>query len=193
MSKNHETGIAPDPFDPSRLRLDPSYVKTIGVKKLLTTVPVRKPTRQEFVRVHPGSEYRLTAAIIESKDERETYLLTPEIAQQLPNEFTPAVLFTTINRQSVLFLWPVKLPGPDGKENPWHRSAMAAAEKALSAWVRVASNMPLGAYDLHEALGALPEPEWPDFSFSEILRIAFRERYVDNMDHPLPRSLRGEA
>ena len=70
---------------------------------------------------------------------------------------------------------------------------MAAAEKAVSTWVRVAANMSLGAYDLHVALGDLPEPEWPDFSFSEILRIAFRERYVDNMDHPLPRSLRGEA
>src|SRR6478609_4411349 len=44
---------APDPFDPENLRLDQSFVETSGVKKLLTTVPVRKPNNQDFVRVHP--------------------------------------------------------------------------------------------------------------------------------------------
>jgi len=37
----------PDPFDPAALRLDQSYADTVGVKKLLTTVPVRKPNRQD--------------------------------------------------------------------------------------------------------------------------------------------------
>jgi len=44
---------SPDPFNPESLRLDPSYVETVGVKKLLLRVPVRKPRRDEFVRVHP--------------------------------------------------------------------------------------------------------------------------------------------
>jgi hypothetical protein len=39
--------------DLSALRLDQSYADTVGVKKLLTTVPVRKPGRQDFVRVIP--------------------------------------------------------------------------------------------------------------------------------------------
>ena len=52
-----------------------------GVKKLLTTVPVRKPNRQDFVRVHPDAAYRLTpAAIIELKEDREVYLVTPRMA-----------------------------------------------------------------------------------------------------------------
>jgi hypothetical protein len=194
MSESVNTGTAPDPFDPSRLRLDPSYAETIGVRKLLTTVPVRKPNKHEFVRVHPDASRRLTpAAIIELKEEREIYILTPPIANELPGEFAPATLFTTINRQGVLFLWPVKLPGPDGKENEWHRSAREAAEKAMTSWVRVRANMSLGAYDLHEAKGELSEPEWPEFSFPEILRTAFRDRYVDSIDHPLLKRLRGEA
>jgi hypothetical protein len=50
-----------NPFDNlSALRLDQSYADTVGVKKLLTTVPVRKPNRQEFVRVHRDPAYRLT-------------------------------------------------------------------------------------------------------------------------------------
>jgi hypothetical protein len=87
----------------------------------------------------------------------------------------------------------VKLPGPDGKENEWHRSAKEAAEKALNAWVRIKANMSLGAYELFEARGDLPEPEWPELAFREILRTAFRERYVDRQDHPLIHRLQGEV
>ena len=63
------------PFDNlSALRLDQSYADTVGVKKLLTTVPVRKPNRQEFVRVHPDPAYRLTpAAIIEVRRSRGVF------------------------------------------------------------------------------------------------------------------------
>jgi hypothetical protein len=45
--------LPPNPFDPANLRLSQSFVETAGVKKLLTTVPVRKPSAQDFVRVHP--------------------------------------------------------------------------------------------------------------------------------------------
>jgi hypothetical protein len=184
---------APDPFNPASLRLDPSYAETVGVRKLLMTVPVRKPNKQEFVRVHPDPSYRLTpAAIIELKEEREMYLVTPAVAAALPDEFSAMTLFTGINRQGVLFLWPVTLPAPDGRQNEWHRSAAEAAETAMEHWVRVKANMALGAYELFKATGDLPDPEWPDIPFSEILRIAFRDRYVDSPNHPLIKRLRGE-
>jgi hypothetical protein len=55
MTDAIETNPTPSPFDNlAALRLDQSYADTVGVKKLLTTVPVRKPNRQDFVRVHPG-------------------------------------------------------------------------------------------------------------------------------------------
>ena len=183
---------APDPFDPAALRLDQSFADTVGVKKLLTTVPVRKPNRQDFVRVHPDPTYRLTpAAIIELKEDREVYLVTPAMASELPGEFAAATLFTTVNRQGVLHLWPVKLPGADGKHNEWHRSAAEAAERAMKQWVRLTANLSLGAYEMFEATGALPEPEWPDLPFAEILKIAFRDRIVDTADHPVVQRLRG--
>jgi len=50
--------------DPAALRLDQSFADTVGVKKLLTTVPVRKPNRQDFVRVHPDPAFRLTPACL---------------------------------------------------------------------------------------------------------------------------------
>src|SRR6266699_1674831 len=188
----NNTGAAPNPFDPAALRLNQNFVDTVGVKKLLTTVPVRNPNRQDFERVHRDPEFRLTpAAIIEVKEDREVYLVLPGIAQDLLGEFTPATLYTTINRQGVLHLWPVKLPGPDGKHNEWHRSAAEAAERAMERWVRITANMSLGAYEIREATGNLPEPDWPEVSFQEILKTAFRERLVDRADHPLVHRLQG--
>jgi len=193
MTDAPETNPTPNPFDNlSGLRLDQSYADTVGVKKLLTTVPVRKPNRQDFVRVHDDPRYRLTpAAIIEVKEDREVYLVTPEMAQALPGEFSMVTLYTTINRQGTLHIWPVKLPTPDGRQNEWHRSAAEAAERAMKKWVRVTSSMSLGAYEIFEASGDLPEPGWPDIPFEEILKIAFRERLVDRADHPLVQRLRG--
>jgi hypothetical protein len=188
----NNTNPAPDPFDPAALRLSQSYADTAGVKKLVTTIPVRKPNPQDFVRVHPDPGYRLTpAAIIELKGERETYLVPPAVAQQLTGEFSVVTLYTTINRQGVPHLWPVKLPRADGRQLEWHRSAGEAAERAMERWIRVKSNTDLGAYEISEAVGALSEPEWPDISFPEILKVAFRDRVVDSVNHPLVQRLRG--
>ena len=110
------TDEALDPFDPAALRLDQTFTDGTAVKKLITTIPVRKPSRQDFVRVHPDLAYRFSpAAIIEFKDDRELYLVTPTLAPDLVGEFAPSTIFTAINRQGVVFLWPVKLPTSDAE------------------------------------------------------------------------------
>ena len=43
-----EAAASDDPYDLSRLRINPETLETTGVKKLLTTVPVRKPLRSGF-------------------------------------------------------------------------------------------------------------------------------------------------
>jgi hypothetical protein len=55
----------------SELVLSQNFAETAGTKKLLLTVPVRKPNPQDFVRVHPDPQYRTTIAVIELKDDRE--------------------------------------------------------------------------------------------------------------------------
>jgi hypothetical protein len=181
-----------NPFDPAALRLDQTFTDGTAVKKLLTTVPVRKPNRQDFVRVHPDESYRLSpAAIIELRDERENYLVAPAIAADLVAELAAATIYTAINRQGVVHLWPVRLPSPDGKHNAWHRAAADAAEMAMKRWVRITANMSLGAYDVFEAAAKIPDPVWPEATFQELLTIAFRDRFVDRPDHPVILKLRG--
>ena len=78
-------------------KLSQSFADTVGVKKVLNTVPVGKPNKQDFVRVHPDPEFRLSpAALIELKDDRELYLVTPTMAMNLPGEFSPCSLFLAI-------------------------------------------------------------------------------------------------
>jgi hypothetical protein len=186
-------GAAPalvDAFsDLSKLRMDQSYADIVGVKKVLMTVPVRKPSAQERVRVHP--EFRLPGApIIELKDDRESFLVTPAVAAQLsPGDFALKDLFLTLSRQNVLFVWPVPVPTEGGgRGNAWHTSAREAAILATTKWIRLSSNMALRAYDVTESspLIKIPEPEWPtDKTFADILRIAFKDRLIETVDHPV--------
>jgi hypothetical protein len=61
----------------------------------------------------------------------------------------------------------------------------------MQRWVRVTANMSLGAYEIREATGDLPDPDWKEYPFEEILKVAFRDRIVDRFDHPLIGRLRG--
>jgi hypothetical protein len=180
-----------DLFNIDKLRLSQDFSALVGVKKAIMTVPVRKPGRQEFIRVRPGEEWYLETAILELKEERESYLVSPGLWPELSGEIVPKVLFTVMSRQGTLTLWPVRLPGEDGRLDPWNRSALEAAEMAKRRWIRVTANMALGAYEVCEATANIPEPEWPDTTFEEVLRIAFKDRFIDRVDHSVINRLRG--
>jgi len=193
VQPNTEQQASPDPFNPTNLRLSQSFVETAGVKKLLTTVPVRKPSPQDFVRVHPDPAYRENFPIIELKDEREEYIVVAELVPALVGEFVTKTLFTAINRQGTVFFWPVRLPSPDGKNLDWWRSSREAAELAMKSWIRVRANMNLGAYDIFQAASVISDPEWPQLGFWELIKIAFRDHLVDRIDHPVIKRLRGQV
>jgi hypothetical protein len=192
-SENGQT--APDPFDIARLRLSQDFVAAAGVKKILNTVPCRKPSKEWFLQTHPNEAYRIQTCVIELKEDSETYLVDPSLWSELVSEstFSPRALVTAINRQGVLFLWPIRLPGSDGRLDEWSRSAMEAATLAAGKWVRVQSNMSLGAYEVYEAAGQWAAPVWPDMPFQHLLKIAFKDRFINGLDHPILKRLRGDS
>jgi hypothetical protein len=187
-----ELGI--DPFDPDRLRLSQSFGSRLGVKKVLVTIPVKKPEKHWFVRVHPSEDYRIETLLLELRNEPEIYLIDPALWSHLATESTigQRLIVLAVNRNGDPFLWPVKLPAADGRKDEWSRSMLKAVDLATKRWVRVQSNMGAGAYEVFEAIGPLTEPTWPDLPFSELLRIAFREKFVTDLEHPILKRLRGE-
>lgn len=184
-----------DPFDPPRLKLSQDFIAAAGIKKVLNTIPVRKPSKEWFIQTNPDPEFRLQTYVVELKEDSETYLVDPSLWSELASEstFSPRAFFTVMNRQGVLFLWPVRLPGSDGRIDEWSRSAMEAAQYAQGKWVRVQANMSLGAYELYEAAGQWPAPDWPKMAFQQLLKIAFKDKFINTMDHPILKRLRGEA
>src|SRR6516225_1506979 len=70
---------AADPFDPASLRLSGDAAAGLGVRKALLTIPVRKPDKTWWVRTHPNEQYQLQTAVIELKEERETYLVAQSL------------------------------------------------------------------------------------------------------------------
>ena len=167
---------------------------TIGIRRILTQVPVRKPNRQEFVRAHPEPQFKAPMAILELKAEMETYVVIPEVAVAIPGETKLVTITTAINRQGNVFLWPVPLPNPDVREMAWHTTARAAVDRAENKWVKVVANMSAGFYDIWEAEVEIADPTWTEHEFCELLEIAFGNgRLIDRQDHPVLKQLLGRA
>jgi hypothetical protein len=183
-----------DPFaDLDTFRLAEGEGDSLATGKLITSILINKPNKQEFIRVHPDEEYRGAFRVLELRSEREHYLIPKQLQAALEEESSPVLLYTAITRQGTPFLWPIKLPGADGRVNSWTASAQICAQTAMTQWIRVKANTQAGGYDCTMALGAIPEPTWPTLSFREILSIAFRGKVIESFDHPVLKVLRGEV
>lgn len=164
-----------------------------GGKKLLTTIAVRRPGKQEWIRVHPDTamHYDTKLFLVEGTSDNY-YLVDPTLWLDLESHLSSVLLLPTVNREHKLFLWPVKLPGSDGKRNSWNDSALIGAQEAQRDWIRIASSRENPAYDVFLAQRRFPEPEWPtDLSLDQMLKIAFRGRYIDSEEHPIIQRLNG--
>jgi len=138
----------------------------------------------------------LNVAAIELKDESDGgfYVIVPGMMAALGEEVHSYCLRPYINRSGSYRLWPLRLPGPDGRTNEWHRTAAIAAAIAMKKWVRVTANRNLGGYEVYEAAIQPPDPEWPELTLDEMLRLAFsaQGRIIEDMDHPVVRALLGK-
>jgi hypothetical protein len=167
------------------LRLSQNFGQTLGVKKVLTTVPVTKPSKDRFFRTHESPDRVYPAWTLEETGKGETYIVSEEVASVLGTLVRAVELYVAIDRQNNLFLIPVPLPGGKGVRNSWHESRLQAVIRARSVWLRICSNDASKGYDIYEATASLPEPNWPDITLDELLEIAFRGRILATVDHPV--------
>jgi len=169
----------------SSLRLSQNFGESLGVKKVLATVPVGKPTKDRFFRTHTSPSWVFPTWILENKVAGETYIVSPEVASVLGDLVRPVELYAVIDRQNNPYLIPIPLPGPNGVRNPWHESLLQAVLRARLVWLRISANKDLGGYDIFEAAASLPEPIWPDTTMDELLEVAFKGRIITTVDHAI--------
>jgi hypothetical protein len=86
----------------------------------------------------------------------------------------------------------------NGRENKWLDSARGAAERAIDKWISVRSDQTLGAYTVVIAVDNddFNPPEWPvkhgiPLTKNQLLSLAFKERLIMDLEHPVVRKLRG--
>ena len=180
-------------LDVKSLRLPANYGATLGVKKLLTNVPVGRPKKAQFFRTHADDRMTFPAMLLEQKESRESYVVNPDVAQAISELVRPVMLHAAIDRQDNVSLIPVPLPGDSGTRNPWHESLAQAVKHAKLKWIRIAANMHLGGYETFEAETLLPEPEWPAHDIDALVEVAFRGKIIDSLDHPVVQSLLGRV
>jgi hypothetical protein len=175
-----------------RVRLDQNFLDDSDVKQILSTVIIRKPNKDEFFRVHADPNRNFSAGTLQLKMEREIYVCDPDVISEVKEDVIAKSFVQCINTAGVTFLWPLKLPSNDGRAlDQWSRSALNAASLAKDKWIKMRSDFSAGGYVAFQAKGDLPDPEWPEETFEEILEIAFRDCYIDNVDHHIIRKLKG--
>jgi hypothetical protein len=167
-------------------------------KAEVITVPVDcPPPSSEFIRVREDDDYWTECMTLDYAPEggrKETYFVATELMGGLPPEILSEVrwsrLYTVMARRGrITSLWRIKIydKGPGQLST---RTALTCADRAKRLWVRVVWQDRVG-YVPHPAQGDWGEPQWTEHTFEELLDIAFRENYIDSLDHIVIRDLMG--
>ena len=195
-SADHPGDIPPDPFNLTEIRQAQDFGTELGVKKTLKC-KVRKPSKEWWIQTHPDPDFRIEAWVIDLKEEGEVYWVSPHLWDELIGEptFVRKAFFTYtckhMHKKGDYFLWPIRLPDEDGKLDDWNKSALDYARQS-GMWQRIASNRDLGEYDQYTTDRDWGDPDWPDCEFEKLVRIAFKGRVIESVDHAVIKNLRGD-
>lgn len=186
-------------IDWKALASDMSYVdEEMGIEEI-NSIPVRKPGKERFFRVHPGKEYSIALQILEMKEDPG---LNGEYIVHSPTEDENLDQFFRENRAMIKkkmivlcedidgkhFLWPV---APLSSDNNWHKTARKASNEAKSNWTRSIPNLSKGCNDIILAENITKKPNWPKENFDQILNASFEGKTLDCMEHDVVQCLKG--
>ncbi|MGC3991642.1 MAG: hypothetical protein QM796_18525 [Chthoniobacteraceae bacterium] len=172
-------------FDLGQFRIDQSFAENQTTKEL-TTCPVGKPPKNSYFRADSRPESRAEVPIIEH--EGVYHLVAADVAKQVADPaLSVQTLIVCVTKDGTPFLNALKAP-----TNSWAISAHRAVATAKTIWIRLSSSKELGAYEVIRAASQTQEPAWPSQSFAELVQLAFRDRVITSLDHPVLAALRGE-
>lgn len=155
-----------------------------------TNIPVKKPGKKNFFRIHPDPSYRLYDVEVIEVEGGDVYLVSADV--QLPDDVTQFVsrvnLLAALSHHGKLFVWYFK-----NTDTSWASSALRVARRAQDEWVRIKADFESGGYNIFTAPEPLrsKKPVFPALSPEEIFTLAFDNRMITSVDDPIIRSLRG--
>jgi hypothetical protein len=166
--------------------VDFSGVATAGTP---IRIQISKPRRDEWVAVRPGKDWQLAIYVIEDNQdmEREIYIVHSDLANgELSDDARYAILHLAISSTGRLFWWHIKMSATS-RRNHWSETALKAVEVAQRKWIRLIPGHE--SYEIRKAKAQMLEPRWPDLSREEAIQLAFEDRVINTMDHPIARRL----
>ena len=180
------------------MSLDQNFEDLVQVEPMAGYVEIRKPRKQEFVRIHPatdeetGEQFLYATRLLKFEDDGEFYAVVPKVGHLLEQKgvkMQATVLRLAVNTFGEWFLWAVPAAIDGQKPNDWHISHRAIAAEAESGWLRMTSGH--GKYTSVKAADELDAPQWPQESFKDLLLLAFQDHWIDSREHPVVRQLEG--
>ncbi len=154
----------------------------------------------EFFRIRPESEWKFDTYLLDlggKTDGEGKYLLDtalyPEVIET--KKLKLVTIYTGITYGSgEIFLSEIAQPDAEGKDNEYNRTRRLAYKAAETQWVKLQTNDSIGAYDTVLAISKLPDPEWPEEpeNIIKAIEIAFKDRFIDDINHPVLKRVRGE-
>jgi hypothetical protein len=125
---------------------------------------------------------------VETEDGEYYLVVLPALWSQLRPVLQNVDLFTVMDWQGTVALWPVNLSKTYDGHDVFIDRATEGDKAGRKSWYSVWDNA------LRPACGTFdedvdPEPEWPDATFEELLNAAFRDRVISDLGHPVLQSI----
>jgi hypothetical protein len=165
-----------------------------------TQILVKKPHKQATVMIQPDRTQWLAFKCFvlhgeaEGKGgEKSYFLISPEIAELVPESVFPVKFVPYITVNGTLMLWPVSMKRDSkGELNSWHASALDIIEEHSESgdWIRVVANQEAGGYDV-KVMSLNLAPKWPTLTNQELLDLSFKKRLIREPNHPVIKSQLG--
>ena len=188
-----EEELAQDAFSDLKALDEMTRTDAIPTRPQLVSVRVGRPPKDTFVRCHPS--HVITLYLYKEEETGESYMLPPNLAEvaQQDQVFKKRDLRLAVTIQGAVFLWETAMRGEETNANQWILSAWNAQGIAQDKWIRVVSNRQNASYDVKVSESDLGDPVYPEEQFDEILWVAFRNKVIETLDHPILKKLRGES
>lgn len=150
-------------------------------------VEVRPPYAGEWFRVKPGDERWASTLVLRDAGTGYVYLVRSELWPALGAKLVPVCLRAWTNPTGRLAVWPIGLPALEGGPEVVLGSACVVAAVAERKWCCLRNAPDAPGVILSTRKEGLPEPEWPDVPFLDILELAFHNRLITSLAHPVIR------
>jgi len=171
------------------LRIDQDYKEILKDQEDVLEITPKKPHRQEILQVHPN--WQFVTYLLDWREISELYLVMQSIWPYIADECKKVVLFLYVTNAGRYGLWPIKLPEDGDSLDSYSKTARRAAELCMGEWRRVYTDRRIRQYKTRatELCESLPAPQWPDLSDEQLIGLAFEDRIISSLDHPILKSL----